>query len=100
MIGKAISCENTGCDVVFTKKTHNQRYHDDECCRLATNAKIMEKYYARRAQRLGHARYCQICTTAKLSRYNSDSVCGPCSLQREVDKNKSVLSMLNSVAWQ
>lgn len=99
MIGETITCENVGCEVVFSKKTHNQRYHDDECCRLATNAKIMEKYYQRRAQKLGLARECDSCGKS-LSRYNSDKVCNSCSLKREVDRNQSVLSMLGTVAWQ
>lgn len=99
MIGETITCENKGCDVVFTKKTHNQRYHDDECCRLATNSKIMEKYYQRRAQKLGLARSCKVCEKA-LSRYNPDSICNSCSLNRELERNQSVLSMLSGVAWQ
>lgn len=99
MIGETITCENNGCDVVFAKKTHNQRYHDDECCRLATNAKIMQKYYQRRAQKLGLARNCASCSS-KLSRYNSDTICNSCKLNREVERNQSVLSMLSNVAWQ
>lgn len=98
MIGEVIQCQNAGCDIMFAKKTHNQRYHDDECCRLATNAKIMEKYYTRRAQRLGLARHCDVCGT-KLSRYNSDKTCSPCTQEKEVEKNKSVADMLMSVSW-
>lgn len=97
MIGDTIQCENEGCEVLFTKRTHNQRYHDDECCRLATNAKIMQKYYARRAQKLGLARYCEC--GQKLSRYNSDTICNACQLARDVEKNQSVQSMLLSVSW-
>jgi hypothetical protein len=99
MIGEIITCENKGCEIVFAKRTHNQRYHDDECCRLATNAKIMQKYYQRRAQKLGLARDCVSCDKP-LSRYNSDSVCNACSLNRQVERNQAVLSMLNGVAWQ
>jgi len=99
MIGEVITCENKGCAVVFSKKTHNQRYHDDECCRLATNAKIMEKYYQRRAQKLGLARSCAACNKP-LSRYNSDTICNSCSLRRETERNQSVMSMLTGVAWQ
>jgi hypothetical protein len=98
MIGETITCENKGCDVVFTKKTHNQRYHDAECTRLATNMKIMEKYQ-RRAQKLGIERECTSCNNP-LSRYNSGTVCNSCSLKHEVERNQSVLSMLTNVAWQ
>jgi hypothetical protein len=99
MIGETITCENAGCDIKFVKRTHNQRYHDDECCRLATNAKIMEKYYQRRAQKLGLVRNCVSCGH-KLSRYNSDTICNSCSLKQEIERNQSVASMLTSISWQ
>lgn len=99
MIGEEITCENKGCEVVFVKKTHNQRYHDDECCRLATNAKIMEKYYKRRAQASGQVRQCESCAT-KLSRYNADDICGACTLSQETNRSNEVMSMLTNVAWQ
>ena len=89
-----VQCERKGCSEWFVKKTHNQRYHDNECCRLATNAKIMEKYYERRAQRLGHTRMCKACKTTKLSRYNDDQVCAACKAQRRLETNNSVLDML------
>lgn len=97
MIGEIIVCENKGCEIEFAKKTHNQRYHDDECCRLATNAKIMEKYYQRRAQRLGIARYCAKCET-KLSRYNAADKCNACMLESESNRNHSVASALIAIA--
>lgn len=96
MIGQKIQCQNKGCDIEFVKKTHNQKYHDDECCRLATNAKIMEQYYKDKAQRLGLARPCGVCGN-NLSRYNSDEICGPCSLKRETDRNNSIGSVLSEV---
>jgi hypothetical protein len=99
MIGDTITCEHIGCGVVFRKKTHNQRYHDDECCRLATNAKIMQKYYQRRAQKLGHARYCDVCAS-KLSKYNSESKCNSCLQQSETTRNNMVVDMLANVVWQ
>lgn len=89
-----VQCDRKGCDEWFTKKTHNQRYHNDECCRLATNAKIMEKYYERRAQRLGHTRMCKSCKTTKLSRYNDDQVCAACKTKNRIATNSSVLDML------
>lgn len=89
-----VQCERRGCSEWFVKKTHNQRYHDNECCRLATNAKIMEKYYERRAQRLGHTRMCKSCNITKLSRYNDDQVCAACKSQKRLETNNSVLDML------
>lgn len=93
-----VKCDRPGCDEWFTKKTHNQRYHNDECCRLATNAKIMEKYYERRAQRLGHTRMCKSCNTTKLSRYNDDQICSPCKAKKQIARNSSVLDMLSRAA--
>ena len=91
---KKVKCDRPGCDEWFTKKTHNQRYHNDECCRLTTTAKIMEKYYERRAQRLGHTRMCKSCNVTKLSRYNDDQVCAACKSQKRLETNNSVLDML------
>ena len=99
MIGETITCEHIGCNVVFPKKTHNQRYHDDECCRLATNQKIMEKYYQRRAQKLGHIRHCDTCSS-KLSKYNSGLTCNSCLQHSETKRNNMVADMLANVAWQ
>jgi hypothetical protein len=95
-----IICARSGCDIVFERKTHNQKYHDDECCRLATNERIMEKYYERRDQRLGKVRVCRDCRSTKLSRYNNSLVCSSCDLKREIAINDSVLSMLSAVSWQ
>ena len=38
-------CANKECAINFDAKTHNQKYCSDECCRIATNKRIMEKYY-------------------------------------------------------
>lgn len=92
-----ITCAREGCDEVYERKTHNQKFHNDECCRLATNARIMEKYYAKRDQRQGKTRFCTKCETTKLSRYNDSNVCSACKIQREAEANRSVTSMLLSV---
>lgn len=93
------SCDNKGCEKLFVKKTHNMRYCSDECCRLATNRRIMEKYYAKRDQRQGKARYCAECATTKLSRYNDSQVCSSCKMNKEVSANNSVIDMLANVSW-
>lgn len=89
-----VECANEGCGIEFVKATHNQKYHSDECCRLATNRRIMEKYYARRDQRQGKKRLCKSCGNTTLSRYNDGDVCGSCQHQAEINANNSVLSML------
>ena len=96
-VEKVFVCARTGCDESFAKKAHNQKYHNDECCRLATNAKIMEKYYERRAQRLGKTRLCSSCNVTRLSRYNDSRICSGCDSKSQVAKNNSVMDMLNAV---
>jgi len=41
-------CANKECAKDFEPKTHNQKYCTDECCRIATNRRIMEKYYEKK----------------------------------------------------
>ncbi len=65
------------CNVSFEKKTHNQKYCDAECCRKATNERIMERYYERRDNRSGvNVRTCQNSECGmRLSRYNEEKYC-------------------------
>ena len=64
------------CGKHFPKKTSNQIYCDGECTKLATNERVMERYYERKANRQGKSRVCgyNACDT-KLSRYNDDDYC-------------------------
>jgi hypothetical protein len=89
-----ITCARDKCEERFLQKTHNQKYCSDECCRLATNKRIMEKYYARRDQRQGVPRFCKICGVTKLSRYNDGEICSSCATSREIAANASVVDML------
>lgn len=94
-----IQCANKECENIFEPATHNQKYCCAECCRVATNRRIMEKYYDKRDQRQGKARYCINCDS-KLSRYNDNRVCSSCELKQSVTANRSVANMLLSVNWQ
>lgn len=89
-----VVCDREGCDEEFVKKTHNQRYHNDECCRIATNAKIMEKYYERRDIKNGVERTCKACGVTKLSRYNDSQICSSCASKREATVNSAVRDMI------
>ena len=81
-------CANKECAKSFDAKTHNQKYCSDECCRVATNRRIMEKYYERKAIRNGALRICK-CGN-KLSRYNAGNVCSICEKNNSIDtKNKA-----------
>ena len=91
-------CARKGCEVEFEKRTHNQKYCTRECCRLATNSRIMDKYYDRQDRRQGKVRFCIVCEKTKLSRYNDTNTCQACTLSREVNANASVVNMLKDAA--
>lgn len=96
MIGEEIKCEREECGEVFLKKTHNQRYHDSECCRLETNKNIMKKYYANRDRKQGKQRWCLKCKTI-LSRYNDNTICNICQKNRATELNRSVSDILAGI---
>jgi hypothetical protein len=77
-------CAYSECGNDFVAKTHNQRYCSDECCRLATNKRIMEKYYQRKERRKGARRVCVStgCSTA-LNRYNDSEICAVCLAKKD-----------------
>lgn len=93
-------CANEGCEVEFQPKTHNMKYCSAECCRVATNRRIMQKYYDRRDQKAGKARFCKKCRVTRLSRYNDSQVCGACSLATVAAANNAVANMFANVVWQ
>ena len=80
-------CSNKECAKEFDAKTHNQKYCTDECCRIATNKRIMQKYYEKKAIKNGATRLCKSCKS-KLSRYNDYNVCSKC-LNGKKDKRKN-----------
>lgn len=96
----SIICARKECEEEFSKKTHNQKYCSDECCRLATNQRIMEKYYAKRDQKSGKIRFCTECEETKLSRYNDSEICSSCKVKKETSNNNSVIDMLMNISWQ
>ena len=69
-----LQCAN--CNDRFVPNTHNQKYCSAECCRVATNRRIMQRYYERKRNRQGQARVCSYkgCAT-RLSRYNDEERC-------------------------
>jgi len=82
-------CGNKECAKDFEPKTHNQKYCSDECCRIATNRRIMEKYYEKKAIRNGARRDCKRCKTP-LSRYNQRDICSSCE-KKTGSVNKNIL---------
>lgn len=89
-------CANEGCDLTFTKTTHNQKYCSDECCREATNKKNKVKYYEEKERLSGKKRVCSIkgCSNL-LSRYNSDRICNFCKSKKDSRDKNELLRIMN-----
>jgi len=89
------NCAYVECGQEFESKTHNQRYCSDDCCRRATNARLMEQYYERKARRQGHIRVCKTsdCDT-RLSRYNDSSECQKCASTSETERRKQLFELV------
>lgn len=90
-------CYNKECATEFEPKTHNQKYCSDECCRVATNKRIMEKYYEKKAIRNGAIRQCKKCKT-KLSRYNQFNICSTCNKKTNIKQKNKLLDMINEIS--
>ena len=92
-------CSNNGCENEFEPKTHNMKYCSDECCREATNEKIKQKYYDKKARLAGKVRICSTkgCNT-KLSRYNPDTICVQCENAEKKKQHEELMEMLKNVS--
>lgn len=92
-------CANKEClnEKEFTPKTHNQKYCSDECCRIATNRRIMEKYYEKKAIRNGATRECKKCRT-QLSRYNDTPMCTSCQKKVDINRRGKVKGMIDDIS--
>ena len=89
-------CAYPECDNEFEPKTHNQKYCSDDCCKIATNLKIKEKYYYKKARASGvkfkcATRGCQ----QVLNRFTTDKICEVCKAKEKTKDRKEILDMLN-----
>lgn len=91
-------CARSGCDEAYVRKTHNQKYCSDECCRIATNAKIMERYYENKRRRSGAPRVCDECN-AVLSKYNLTDRCASCEANKIANQKSLVLQQIAVIVW-
>jgi hypothetical protein len=87
------NCVN--CGVPFETNKKNQKYCTPVCCRLATNKKIMEKYYENKKRLSGEKRYCQC--GQLLSRYNDSTECFQCEKKKQDNDRNNILKVINSV---
>jgi len=90
-------CARIGCEQQYTKKTHNQKYCSGECCRIATNEKIMDRYYENKRLRSGIKRICECGAT--LSKYNLSPECSACEAGKESRRKSMILIQMESVVW-
>lgn len=91
-------CSNKECGIEFEIRTHNQKYCSDECCRVATNKRIMEKYYEKKAIRNGSiVRVCKKCKT-KLSVYHNQDVCSACEKSLSLESREKLLRMIDDIS--
>jgi len=86
-------CANVKCGKQFTKVTFNNIYCSPECCQVATNAKIMERYYANKKKRDGSERFCESCASL-LSRYNFSDHCSACTAKQKTAAMNNVKRIL------
>ena len=98
MIGYEVVCARKECATPFVKVTHNQKYCTNECCRIETNRKIMEKYHERAAIKRGKKRSCKSCGTS-LSRYNEGKICGACETRKREAHVGEAAALVGSVSW-
>jgi len=91
-------CAYDKCDNSFEPRTHNQKYCSDECCRSATNEKLKEQYYEKKARLAGKKRVCKgsNCNTI-LSRYNESSICDSCKNKSRKEEKRKILDMVRDV---
>jgi hypothetical protein len=94
-----MKCAYEECNNEFEPKTHNQKYCSDECCRIATNQKLKDAYYEKKARLAGKKRYCKNkgCNV-ELSRYNTTSICDKCVGLEKQKERIALVEMLKNVS--
>jgi hypothetical protein len=94
-------CAYDNCEGIkeFEPKTHNQKYCSDECCRIATNEKLKQAYYEKKARLAGKQRTCKAkgCNVI-LSRYNSENICDKCVSAEKEKERKALIEMVKRVS--
>lgn len=81
------------CDGEFTPHRYNMIYCSPECCRQATNAKIVARYYEKKKEKNREPRQCTDCSTI-LSRYNDSETCYSCIARIEKSNRRKLLNEL------
>lgn len=87
------SCSN--CGIGFESNKKNQKYCTPACCRLATNKKIMERYYESKKRRSGVKRFCTC--GQLLSRYNDSNQCYTCLTKNQENNTIAITEVIDNV---
>jgi hypothetical protein len=94
-----MKCAYEECNNEFEPKTHNQKYCSDECCRTATNLKLKEKYYEKKARRAGVVFKCKgKGCNQELSMYTDDYICNVCKSKKRSEERKLLIEMVLNVS--
>lgn len=80
------------CENEFIAKRSNQIYCNDQCCKAATNKKILDRYHTNKDEKNNKEKYCEC--GSKLSVYNQDTKCHSCQLKKEHAKRVDLLRSL------
>lgn len=80
------------CSIEFISTRANQIYCTNECCKYATNKKILERYHANKDKKRNKPEYCEC--GSKLSKYNHSDECHSCQLKKEDSKRIDLLKTL------
>lgn len=87
---KCVECGNE-----FEFRTHNQKYCSNQCCRVATNKRIMEKYYEKRKRLTGQLITCEC--GAPLSKYGDGALCVMCDIKHIKARTDKVIGSIENV---
>lgn len=84
-------CARDGCEIAFVPKAHNGIYCSVDCRQMATNAKVLKRYYDNK-DRINSTtkRVCRSkdCNTI-LSSYNKEPICESCKTNKLKKKLKT-----------
>ena len=78
------------CSIIFKPIAHNGIYCSADCRKVATNKKVLQKYYDNKARRSGEvSKKCKYrgCKTI-LSRYNKEDICEAHKIERFIKRLK------------
>ena len=77
------TCARSECQNTYIKAVHNQIYCSPECCKIATNQRLLARYHENKRKIKNGKRICikKDCDTL-LSQYNKENICENCKLKR------------------